>query len=240
VVDSVLFGKSVVIHSFIPEEHPVYNPDVKQWPYDPEAGQALLEEVGWVDADGDGIREAHGVEGIADGTVLAFKWQSTTAELRIAYMAIFQEDLLECGIDLTLENMAASEYFADGPEGPLFGRHFDLGSFAWLTGVEPPCDLYITEQWPSEESRWAGQNDPGFTDAEYDLACNAAIQSLPGTPEYEQYHKEAQALFAEKLPVVPLFLRLKLAAYAPRISGFIMDSTANSEMWNIENFEIVR
>jgi len=240
VVDSVLFGKSVVIHSFIPEEHPVYNPDVKQWPYDPEAGQALLEEVGWVDADGDGIREAHGVEGIADGTVLAFKWQSTTAELRIAYMAIFQEDLLECGIDLTLENMAASEYFADGPEGPLFGRHFDLGSFAWLTGVSPPCELYLTSEWPSEESGWAGQNDPGFTDAEYDKVCQGAIQSLPGTPEYEQFHKEAQALFAEKLPVVPLFLRLKLAAYAPRISGFIMDPTANSEMWNIENFEIVR
>lgn len=240
VVDSVLFGKSVVMHSYIPEEHPFYNPDVKQWPYDPEAGQALLGEVGWADTDGDGIREAHGVEGIADGTPLAFKWQSTTAELRIAYMAIFQEDLLECGIDLTIENMSATEYFADGPEGPIFGRHFDLGSFAWLTGVEPPCDLYLTEQWPAEENGWSGQNDPGFTDAEYDVACNAAIQSLPGTPEYEQFHKEAQALFAEKLPVVPLFLRLKLAAYAPRVSGFIMDSTANSEMWNIENFEIVR
>lgn len=240
VVDSVLFGKSVVIHSYIPEVHPVYNPDVKQWPYDPEAGQALLEEVGWVDADGDGIREAHGVEGIADGTVLAFKWQSTTAEMRIAYMAIWQEDLLECGIDLTTENLAASEYFGDGPEGPLFGRHFDLGSFAWLTGVEPPCDLYITPQIPAEENGWSGQNNPGFSDAEYDEVCQGAIQSLPGTPEYEQYHKEAQALFAEKLPVVPLFLRLKLAAYAPRISGFIMDPTVNSEMWNIENFEIVR
>ena len=40
--------------------------------------------------------------------------------------------------------------FADGPEGPLFGRHFDLGSFAWLTGVEPPCGLYLCTQWPSE------------------------------------------------------------------------------------------
>ena len=36
-----------------------------------------------------------------------------------------------------------------------------------------------------------------------------------------------------------LFLRTKLAAYRPEVKGFIMDQTVNSEMWNIENFELV-
>ncbi|MBU2609370.1 MAG: peptide ABC transporter substrate-binding protein [Chloroflexi bacterium] len=236
VVDSVMLGRSKIMHSYIPEEHPMYNPDVKQWPFDVEAGKALLEEVGWKDEDGDGFREAHGVADITDGTKLAFMWQSTTAELRVKYMQIFKEQLAACGIDLTIENLPAGQYFADGPEGPVFGRQFDLGSFAWLTGVEPPCSLYLSSEIPSEATGWAGQNDPGFSDAEYDIACNAAIQSLPGTPEYEQYHKQAQLLFSEKLPVVPLFLRTKLAAYRPEVVGFIMDPTANSEMWNIENF----
>ena len=232
------FGRSEVIHSYIPRAHPAYNPDVKQWPYDPAAGSALLEEVGWVDSDGDGFREASGVEGVPDGTVLAFKWQSTTAVMRITYMQIFKENLGECGIDLTLENLPAGQYFADGPEGPLFGRHFDLGSFAWLTGVEPPCDLYLTVQWPSEESGWAGQNDPGYTNAAYDAACSAAIQSLKGTDAYIENHLLSQEIFAEELPVVPLFLRLKLAANRPEITGFIMDPTANSALWNMENFDI--
>lgn len=236
VVDSVMLGRSKVMHSYIPEEHPMYNPDVKQWPFDVEAGKALLEEVGWKDEDGDGFREAHGVADITDDTKLAFMWQSTTAELRVKYMQIFKEQLAACGIDLTIENLPAGQYFADGPEGPVFGRQFDLGSFAWLTGVEPPCSLYLSSEIPSEATGWAGQNDPGFSDAEYDQVCNAAVQSLPGTPEYEQYHKQAQLLFSEKLPVVPLFLRTKLAAYRPEVVGFIMDPTANSEMWNIENF----
>ncbi len=239
IVDAVTFGKSLVIHSYIPEAHPQYNPDVKQWPYDVAAANALLEEVGWTDTDGDGVREAVGVEGVDDGTLLAFKWQSTTATMRITYMQIAKENLADCGIDITLDNMAAGQYFADGPEGPLFGRHFDLGSFAWLTGVEPPCGLYLGSEWPSEESGWAGQNDPGFIDAEFDEACNKAVQSLPGTPEYDQYHKEAQAIFAEKLPVVPLFLRIKLAATLPYVTGFIMDPTANSEIWNVENFGLI-
>ena len=38
--------------------------------YDLDKAKALLEEVGWKDEDGDGVREAHGVEGIADGTEL--------------------------------------------------------------------------------------------------------------------------------------------------------------------------
>lgn len=241
VVDELLLGMSVVIHSYIPAEHPVYNPDVKQYPYDTAASMALLDEMGWTDADGDGIRECNGcdVEGAEDGTPLAFKWGSTTATMRVNAMLIFQANLRECGFDVTLENLPAGEWFADGPEGPLFGGHFDLGEFAWLTGVEPPCDLYLCTQWPTEESGWAGQNDPYFCDTEYDRVCNAAIQSLPGTPEYEQNHKEAQRIFAELLPVVPLFLRTKLAAYRPEITGFIMDPTVNSEMWNIENFGFV-
>ena len=241
VVDELLLGKSVVIHSYIPAEHPVYNPDVKQWPYDPEAAMALLEEMGWTDDDGDGVRECHGcdVEGAVDGTPLAFKWGSTTATLRVNAMQIYQVNLAECGFDVTLENVPASEWFADGPEGPLFGCHFDLGEFAWLTGVEPPCDLYLTVQWPTEESGWAGQNDPRFSNEEFDRVCNAALQSLPGTPEYDEYHKEAQRIFAEQLPVVPLFLRTKLAAYRPEVKGFIMDPTCNTEMWNIENFDLV-
>jgi peptide/nickel transport system substrate-binding protein len=38
--------------------------------YDPDKAMALLDEVGWKDEDGDGIREAHGVEGVEDGTPL--------------------------------------------------------------------------------------------------------------------------------------------------------------------------
>jgi len=239
VVDTVLYGRSVVISSYIPAEHPMYNPDIVTYDYDVDAGIALLEEMGWVDSDGDGVREASGVEGIADGTLLEFSWMSTDATLRIQYMQIFQQNLADCGMKVNIENINATEYFADGPEGPIFGRRFDLGSFAWLTGVEPPCDLYITEQIPSEEAGWGLSNDAGFSDPDYDAACLGALQSLPGSEGYVNGHLEAQRIFGEQLPVVPLFLRLKLAATRPEVKGFIMDPTANSEFWNIEAFDLV-
>lgn len=239
VVDTILYGRSIVIDSYIPPEHPLYADGLTTWPYDPEAGMALLDEVGWVDG-GDGVRVASGVDGVPDGTPLEFKWQSTTAAMRVQYMQIFQQNLAECGIKVNLENMSASEYFADGPDGPLFGRRFDIGSFAWLTGVEPPCDLYrgFETDIPSAENGWAGQNNPGFMNDEYDQACNRAVTALPGTEAYIEGHKESQRIFSEQLPVVPLFLRLKLAATRPEVRGFVMDPTENSEMWNIETLDL--
>ncbi|PJH75078.1 MAG: hypothetical protein CO064_08570, partial [Anaerolineae bacterium CG_4_9_14_0_8_um_filter_58_9] len=83
---------------------------------------------------------------------------------------------------------------------------------------------------------WGGQNESGYSNTEYDAVCNAAVQALPGQPAYQENHLKSQEIFATDLPVVPLYLRLKLAATRPDMCNFIMDPTANSEMWNIENF----
>jgi peptide/nickel transport system substrate-binding protein len=139
--------------------------------------------------------------------------------------------------------------FAAGPEGALFGRRFDLAQFAWMTGVTPPCDLFLTEQIPGDPNTvdenglarfpygWGGQNETGYSNLEYDRLCQAALETLPGQPGYQENHHQAQEIFAAELPVVPLYLRLKLAVTRPDMCGFIMDPTALSEMWNIEKFD---
>jgi peptide/nickel transport system substrate-binding protein len=250
-VDTVLFGQSVVIHTYLPPQHPLFNADAKQWPFDVAAASALLDEIGWVDDDGDPAtpRVASGVAGVPDGTLLEFKYETTTATMRQQATQIMAESMAQCGMKVNLGYYPSSEWFADGPDGILFGRKTDLGQFAWLTGVEPPCDLYrgdmiagdpaeVDENGkPVYPSGWGGQNQTGYADPEFDAACNKAVQSLPGQPSYDEGHLEAQAIFAEDLPVVPLFLRLKLAITRPDMCNFIMDPTANSEMWNIENFD---
>jgi peptide/nickel transport system substrate-binding protein len=250
VVDTVMFGQSIVLDTFLPPQHPLFNDSVTSYAFDVEAGSAMLEEVGWVDGDGDGVREAAGVEGIPDGTPLEFSYWTTNAEQRQKATQILAQTMAECGIKVNLEYWEPSEYFADGPEGPIFGRRYDIGQFAWLTGVEPPCDLYISDEivgpvgetpaWDfagaSGFCGWGCSNNTGYSSAEYDAVCKAAISSLPGQASYDENHLKAQEIFAEDLPVVPLYLRLKLAATRPDMCGFVMDPTANSEMWNIEEF----
>jgi len=239
VVEGALFAQSQVLDSYLPPEHPLYNPDVRRYPFDPEAGSALLEAAGWIDEDKDPAtpRVAQGIEGVPDGTMLAFSFWTTSAAQRQAAAQILQASLAQCGIKVNLEYWSPSELFADGPDGPLFGRRFDMAQFAWLTGVEPPCELYFCSQIPSEENQWSGSNNTGFCDATYDAACTAARQSLPGTAPHVKFHQEAQRIFAEQLPVVPLYQRIILAATRPDMQGFTMDPTAQSEFWNIEAFD---
>ena len=256
VVDTVLFGQSEVIDTYIPSIHPVFNPDVQHYEFDPQVGGALLEEIGWIDDDNDPTtpRTAQGVNNIPDGTHLELLYETAGSSIREQVTAIIQNSLSQCGIKANIQLYPAAEWFAEGPDGKLFGRRFDLGEFAWLTGVDPPCDLYLSSEvtgpvdgtWKSVTDGiareysvlgWWGSNNPGFANQEYDAACNTALNSLAGEPEYKSSHLEAQRIFGEQLPVAPLFLRLKTAATRPDFCNFIMDPTADSEFWNIENFD---
>ncbi len=239
VVDTVLYGQSVVLNTYLPPNHPLFNADAKAWPYDPKAAAALLDEIGWKDTDNDPAtpRVAVNVPGVPANTPLEFNYQTTTTAFRQQVTQILAQNLAGCGIKADLGYLTATQWFAAAPDGPLNGRRYDLGEFAWLTGVQPPCDLYLSTQIPTPENGWAGQNNTGFKNADYDKACNTQLQSLPDDPGYAQGAKDAQALFAENLPVVPLLLRLKLAATRPDMCNFIMDPTQNSEFWNIEKFD---
>jgi peptide/nickel transport system substrate-binding protein len=238
VVDEVMFGQSIVPDTYVPPEHPLFNPNVKQYEFDVEKGSALLEEVGWIDDDGDPTtpRVAQGVEGVRNGTPLEFNYWTSDTTSRRAVAQLLQASLGECGINVNVEYWDRFDFVLEGPDGPLFGRYFDIGQFAWLAGVDPRCDLYLSTQIPSEETGWDGPNVSGFVNEEYDSACNAALELLPGQPEYAQYHLEAQRIFAEQLPAVPLYLHFKLAASRPDLRNFYVDPT-ESEMWNIEAFD---
>lgn len=237
-VDNILYGRSEVIHTYIPSVHPLYPEGLTEWPFDVDAANALLDEAGYVDSDGDGIRED-----AATGTPFSVTLGTTTGnEMRQQLTQIFKENLIECGIDISLYYLPAGEWFADGPDGVLFGRRFDLGEFAWLTGVEPSCSLYLTSSitGPEEEGfgGWGNANETGWSNEAYDLACNRALGALPGTADYEEGHAEAQVIFSQEVPVIPLFLRLKVAAARPNVLNFGVDPTQNSELYNLYEIDL--
>ncbi len=242
-VNTILYGQSPILNTYLPPSHPFYAGDIlSTYEYDPGRGMALLEEVGWVDEDEDGVREAAGVEGIIDGTEFEVTLTSNTDPVREEYMKLFEQDLAECGIEVTLENLPTPEFYADGPDGPLFGRRFDLAALALIAYTIPSCENYLgTEAYiPSTANQWNGYNTPGFQNEAYDAACLQALSARPGSEAWIEGHTEAQLIFSEQLPVIPLFLRTKLAATRPGVQGFIMNPTEDSAMWNIEVLDLER
>lgn len=232
VVDQTTNGAALVQHTYTASDHPLYAGDdtVTIYGFDPAAGLELLAKNGWTDSDGDGILDKGGVK-------FSFVHSTRTNALREKVTQVVQAQLKEnCMIETKIE-LYGGEFFADGPDGIVFGRQYDMGEFAWLTGVEPPCNLYTTTQIPSEEYGWGASNNTGWSNADFDAACAAGSNTLDAD-EKAAKHAEAMVIFTADLPSIPLFARAKILVTGANIEGVIMDPTANSELWNVENFDI--
>ena len=121
-------------------------------------------------------------------------------------------------------------------DGLLYGRRFDLAEFAWFTAQIPSCDLYSSSEVPSEANGWRGDNVGGYSTPEYDAACQSALAALPGSADYDTYHRRALSLFAADLPALPLVARTFFVVARPDLVGPVADPTELVETWNIEEW----
>ncbi|HLO14262.1 MAG TPA: ABC transporter substrate-binding protein [Anaerolineales bacterium] len=239
VVDTVLFGLSQVPDSYLPSDHPLHNANVETYEFNPASGNQILAQVGWLDQDNNPStpRQAERVTNVPVGTPLVLNYFTTSATQRHQVAEIFTQSLAQCGIGLNVIYSSASDFYAQGPVGPLFGRQFDLAEYAiGINGLEPQCSWFTSSQIPKESNHWVGTNVSGYKDPSFDAACQKATQSVSTDPNYA-FHQEAQAIFAADLPSIPLYLRLKVAATRPDFCGFKLDPSSSSPLADIEAFD---
>jgi peptide/nickel transport system substrate-binding protein len=246
IIDTIFFGQTVTLDTYVPPSHPLFYPNTAHYPYDPQRGRQLLHEAGWQDQDGDGVLEK-------DGVPFEVKLETTDAVQRRRIIQLIQSYLKGCGIQVDLNSYTSSLFFGDPPEGFILGRQFDLAEFAWIVaGPYPPCDLSMTAFIPGPagesfvsilngetfpiKNDWVGQNITGFTNQQFDDACRAGLNSLPGEPGYVENHHIAQQIFAENLPFLPLYMGVKVGASRPDMCGYKLDPTEWEDTWNIEEF----
>jgi peptide/nickel transport system substrate-binding protein len=234
IIDEVLFGKTVVMNSFMPQDHWAYPPNgegLETYDFNPEKAGQLLDEAGWT-LGADGIREK-------DGRKFAVQFYTTENNAtRQSVAQILQSNLRDVGIDATLNFVPGTAVlFKNGKDGILSGRTFDLSMSAWTSGPEPSTALYLCDQVPTPENNYAGQNNEGWCNAEYDqaaLASQAATERADRIP----FVIEAQKIFNAELPTLPLYQRINIGAHNPRMTGLDINPTSQVDFWNIETWDI--
>lgn len=237
-VDDLTYGRAVVENAYAPTGHPLLPADLTTWAYDPPAANALLDEAGYADSNGDGVRDD-----IASGQPFTVT-VGTNAEsaLRLQLVEKVAADLTACGIQATPAGVPAGAWFAPGPQGVVFGRQFDIAQFSWVTGVDPNCGLFLTENIPGPVeqnfSGWGAVNVSAWSNDAFDAACRQANLLLPGQDGYDQAQQEALRVFSQELPALPLFSRLRVAAAGPNVLNFNLDPTQPSELWNLFEIDI--
>lgn len=238
-VEALAWGQGAAPASYTPQQHPLASNDLAQYAYDPAAGQALLDEAGWV-LGADGIRVAQGLTTALNGTPLSITLHMDDSARSQTIAEILANSLDDCGIALEVVSGPAADIFAPGPDGAVFGRDFQLAQFSWPLGNQPACYLYLGQAIPgpnpdSYPYSWGGWNLTGWNNAEFDAACILATHSLLGENLYAAQHALAQQLFTENLPALPLYLPQTLAAVRADFCGFAL-SAGGSALQAIEDF----
>ncbi len=236
-VREIFYGQAEIPGGFYPSAHLLASGDAQALPYDPEAAEALLEAAGWKDADGDPStpRISQGITGIPDGTAFSVRLQTSSSDARRKSGEFVANALQACGIETTLSLEPLDVFYAQGPDGPLFGRKFDMALFSWSGTESFPCSLYAGDQIPAASNHWVGVNLGGFQSDAYDTACGAAQKSMLFYPENQAALAEVQRIYADELPVIPLYFDFSIAVSNLQLCGLENAIGTRSLLWNIES-----
>ena len=176
----------------------VYTGDTRVYDYDPEAAKALLEEMGWTELRG-GIRHN------AEGEALSFEVTTTAGQrVRELVQQVLQSQWRQVGIDARIRNEPARVLFGE----TVPKRSFEgITMFAWVSSPENvPRTVLHSDQVPTAENNWAGQNISGYRSPEMDKLLEEIEVELD-RERRAQLWAELQRLYAEELPSLPLFFR---------------------------------
>ncbi len=236
-VDELMGGHVPVLHSWMLPEHWAAAPpeQLTTYEYNPHVARALFDEVGFVDVDGNGLRE-QGFDYDSDGTIETGAPITLTlittqgTPLRSAIAGRFQSDMAHIGLAVDIREQPTRELYS--PTGLLFRRQFELAQFAWIASTTPHgFELWGCASIPRATNNWSGSNLPGWCRREANQAIVSATTALDGATRYEAYQVH-QRLLSEEIPALPLFQRLTAVLHSPGLQGLRPDPTA-PVTWNI-------
>ena len=200
---------------------------------DIEGAKALLEEAGWTDTDGDGIRDK-------DGEKLSLLYQTSTNAVRQDFQALIKQWWGEIGVETELRNISASVFFGSDPGSPdTFPKFYsDVEMYANnFDGTDPQSYLagYTCNKAPRPETQWQGENINRFCDPEYD----ALIKEMGRTAELGERARIAKTLndmlTKDSYTIVPLVHRGRVSAHSNTLGGVVLN-TWDSELWNVADW----
>jgi len=204
IIDGVLLGLGKAATGPYKPDTWVYNPNVKKYPYDPAAAGKLLDQAGWRDGDGDGVREKNGQK-------LAFTIVTNQGnDIRSKTAEILQRRLKEVGIDVQIRIVEWATFLKEF----IFPGNFDVTILGWTGGPEP--DQYNI--WHSSKTGPRELNFIHYRNAEVDDLLERGRRTF-NQAERKKIYDRFQEILAEEQPYTFLYIPEALPTVARRFRG---------------------
>ena len=224
--EAVYYGLPAPSLSYLPPSHWAYNSDLKDPGFDPKRAMALLDEAGWVVADG-GVRAK-------DGVKLSFTMSTTAGnKSREQAQQLVQQNWKKIGVEMTIKNMPASVVWGDY----TVKSQFDTLMVAWDPLLYPDPDY--TDRISSKlipAKTGTGSNYVQYENPEIDALCEKATSTVGQDARRAIYH-QIQAILLEDVPFAPIFAYEVPCGVHDRVKGYKANPYTACNSWNVGEWE---
>ncbi|GMV06203.1 MAG: ABC transporter substrate-binding protein [Gemmatimonadota bacterium] len=212
VAEAILLGYGRVANSTLMPVHWAYDPEQRfALSYDPATARALLDEAGWTDRDGDGVREN------GDGVRLSIEIlynQGNQARKRIA--EIMQVQLREVGIEVTprVLEMGALWDIVSNPAD----RDFDGVAIAWVGEFRVDDTGLFHSSQADEPFGFTGTHNPELDHLMDTLAV--IVDREAARPVWARYEE----VLTDEQPYTFFYFLDRLMGIRDDVGGFSLDA----------------
>jgi peptide/nickel transport system substrate-binding protein len=202
IIDDLWNGAAVIAETHLTPASSYHTTDgIQTYEYDPEMARQLLEEAGWVDEDGDGIREK-------DGEPFTFTCTTITGDqARRPIAELAQQFFADVGIDMQLAEAPVAAINEALKNGDM-----DCSLYNWTFGSAFDPDASTTLRSDG------GSNFTNFSNERVDELLDLGLQETDPA-QRAQYYAEIQQIVTEEVPMLYLQFDTWFDIYSPAVTG---------------------
>jgi len=191
IISKVYLGQGYQIASnVLPAVGWAHDPAIQPYAFDTEKAAEILDEAGWVDSDGDGVREKDGLP--LELTLVTNAGNTTREDLGV----LVQDQLNSVGFNINFEAIEFGTLV-----GQLLGQTFDMVIIGWTgLGTDPNDDSFWHTKFDTPES---GFNFVSYANPEIDQLLEEAV-SIPGCAPEDRapLYGQIQQIIHDDIPYV--------------------------------------
>ena len=197
---------------------------------DIDLANQLLDDAGYADTDGDGVRES------PDGVPLKILYQTSTNTVRQATQELIKQDWAKIGVETELRNIDASVFFGGDPASPdTYGKFYaDIEMYTnGAAGVDSQSYMgsWTTPNISGKDTNWQGSNVQRFQSDEYDT-LHAELTQTADMDRRNEITIQLNDLVVGNYSIIPLIHRGSVSAHANSLTGVKLNPW-DAELWNI-------
>jgi peptide/nickel transport system substrate-binding protein len=212
IIDVVLLGLGTPGTTLIPEGLGFwYNSDIKDYEYDVARANQILDDAGYADVNGDGVRET------PDGSrSLTFRINWPSDSIDAPRMAeLLSEMWGQVGVKLEAQAMDPDALTA------VCCPAFDFDIMIWGWGSDPDPNLLLSVMTTDEIP--TGSSETGYSNPEYDELYYQQAAELDLTKRKELVWKMQQIVHDDVVYIIPFYAESVQAYRKDRFTGWILD-----------------